>query len=118
MRRLGPDGEPYGPEGYVFGDELGNQSKSFRKSWEEARQAAGLSDFHLADLRHEAASRFEESGVPTTYVSKFLGHSNLGTTTRYLNATRRGLHLALEKWKVRGLRKPCKLSKPNGTHLK
>jgi integrase len=51
----------------------------------------------LADLRHEAASRLEDAGVPTTYVSKFLGHRNLSTTTRYLNATIRGLRLAVEK---------------------
>ena len=35
--------------------------------------------------------------MPTTYVSKFLGHRNLSTTTRYLNATIRGLRLAVEK---------------------
>ncbi len=97
MRRVGPDGKAFGPQAYVFGDEIGNRRLSIRKEWQEARKAAKLDDLHLADLRHEAASRFEESGVPTTYVSKFLGHSNLGTTTRYLNATRRGLHLAVEK---------------------
>ncbi|HYT68223.1 MAG TPA: tyrosine-type recombinase/integrase [Vicinamibacterales bacterium] len=43
----------------------------------------------LRDLRHEAASRFEEAGVLTTDVSKFLGHRNLSTTTRYLNTTSR-----------------------------
>jgi integrase len=61
--------------------------------WETAR----ADDFQLADLRHEAASRFAEAGVPTTYVSKFLGHGNLSTTTRYLGATIRGLRLAVEK---------------------
>ena len=35
-------------------------------------QRAGLDDLHLADLRHEAASRLEAAGVPTTFVSKFL----------------------------------------------
>jgi integrase len=97
MRRLGPDGEEFGPEDYVFGDELGKQRKSVRVEWQKARTTANLGDMHVADLRHEAASRYEECGVPTGHVSKFLGHSNLGTTTRYLNATRRGLKLAVEK---------------------
>jgi integrase len=86
-----------GPAAYVFGDELGQQATSVRTAWENARRAAGLGDLHLADLRHEAGSRFEEAGAPTVYVSKFLGHRNLTTTTRYLNATIRGLRLALEK---------------------
>jgi hypothetical protein len=30
-------------------------------------------------------------------VSKFLGHQNLSTTTRYLNTTLRGLHRAVER---------------------
>ncbi|MGD9902819.1 MAG: tyrosine-type recombinase/integrase [Vicinamibacterales bacterium] len=97
MRRTGPDGRPFGPEAYVFGDALGGRVVSIRTAWEAVRQRAGLEDFHLADLRHEAASRLEDAGVPTTYVSKFLGHRNLTTTTRYLNATIRGLRQAVEK---------------------
>ena len=50
---------------------------------------AGLDDFHLADLRHEAGSRFGEAGVPIVYVGSLLGHSNLSTTSRYLNINRR-----------------------------
>ena len=96
MRRTGLDGQPFGPEAYVFGDDTGARVVSIRTAWEAARQRAGLEDFHLADLRHEAASRLEDAGVPTTYVSKFLGHRNLTTTTRYLNATIRGLRQAVE----------------------
>jgi integrase len=97
MRRHDPEGEEFGPAAYVFGDELGQQATSVRTAWENARQTAGLGDLHLADLRHEAGSRFEEAGAPTVYVSKFPGHRNLTTTTRYLNTTIRGLRLALEK---------------------
>jgi len=35
--------------------------------------------------------------VPTNYVSKLLGHTNLTTTSRYLNIQRRGLQMAMEK---------------------
>ena len=97
MRRTGADGVDFGPEAYVFGDATGQRVTSIRTAWEAARERAGLADLHLADLRHEAASRLEDAGVPTTYVSKFLGHRNLSTTTRYLNATIRGLRLAVEK---------------------
>ncbi len=100
MRQHDPAGEPFGQEAYVFGDEVGRQSTSVRKEWERVRVKAGLADFHLADLRHEAASRFEEFGVPTLYVSQFLGHANLTTTTRYLNSTRRGLHWAMQRFEA------------------
>lgn len=95
MRRLDPLGKPFPPEAYVFGDRLGKRATSIRTAWENARDAAGLQGFQLRDLRHEAASRFEEAGVLTTDVSKFLGHRNLSTTTRYLNTTSRRLRLAL-----------------------
>ena len=36
--------------------------------------------------------------MPTLYVSHFLGHASLSTTTRYLNSTRRGLHWAMERF--------------------
>ena len=42
------------------------------------------------DLRHEAGSRFDEAGVPISYTSKILGHTNLNTTSRYLNRSTDG----------------------------
>lgn len=95
MRRLDPSGEPFPPNAYVFGNRIGERVRSIRTAWENAREAAGLKGFQLRDLRHEAASRFEEAGVLTTDVSKFLGHRNLSTTTRYLNTTSRRLRMAL-----------------------
>jgi integrase len=71
--------------------------KSVHEAWTNARNAADLGDFQLRDLRHEAASRFDEAGVSIVYVSSMLGHSNLSTTSRYLNIHRRGLHLAMQK---------------------
>lgn len=95
MRRLDPSGKEFPPEAYVFGNEVGKRVTNVRNAWERAREVAGLQGFQLRDLRHEAASRFEEAGVLTTDVSKFLGHRNLTTTTRYLNTTSRRLRLAL-----------------------
>jgi hypothetical protein len=51
----------------------------------------------LRDLHHEAGSRFDEAGVPISYTSKILGHSNLNTTSRYLNIHPRGLQDAMQK---------------------
>jgi integrase len=97
MRRTDPSGQEFGPDAFVFGNEVGEQVKSVRPAWEKARDAAGLAGLQLRDLRHEAGSRFDEAGVPTNYVSKILGHTNLTTTSRYLNIHRRGLQMAMEK---------------------
>jgi integrase len=97
MRRHDPSGEPFGPDAYVFGNEVGERVKSVQTAWEMARDKAGLHGLHLHDLRRESGSRFDEAGVSTNYVSKLLGHTNLQTTSRYLNIQRRELHRAVEK---------------------
>lgn len=97
MRKLDPQGQEFGSEMYVFGDVIGGRVKSVRTAWENATTAAGLDNVQLRDLRHEAGSRFDEAGVPISYTSKILGHSNLNTTSRYLNIHRRGLQEAMQK---------------------
>jgi integrase len=97
MRKLDPAGQPFPSDAYAFGDAIGRRAKSVRTAWENACEKAGLSGLQLRDLRHEAGSRFEEAGVPVTLVSKILGHTNLTTTSRYLNIHLRGLHAAMEK---------------------
>jgi integrase len=34
MRRLDPAGHPFGPDDYVFGNELGERVNSFKKAWQ------------------------------------------------------------------------------------
>ena len=52
------------------------------------------------DLRHEAASQYEQAGVPVSTVSKLLGHTCL--TTTYLNTLRRELHRAVQTREAAG----------------
>jgi integrase len=102
MRRLDPTGNDWSSEAYVFGDAIGGRVKAdlVRQAWKAAAKKAGLVDFQLRDLRHEAGSRFDEAGMPIVYVSTMLGHSNLTTTSRYLNINRRGLHLAMKSYEA------------------
>jgi len=97
MRRLDPAGQEHSPEAFAFGDELGRKAKSLRTAWNNACARAGLEGLQLRDLRHEAGSRFEEAGVSVVFVSKILGHTNLSTTSRYLNIHKRGLHAAMRQ---------------------
>jgi len=44
-----------------------------------------------------------------SFVSAMLGHTNLTTTSRYLNVHRRGLHMAMQKYEeARRLAISCK----------
>jgi integrase len=51
--------------------------------WEKVRQAAGLPDVRMHDLRHTFASNLVNCGQPIYVVSKLLGHSQIKTTMRY-----------------------------------
>ncbi len=98
LRLLDPAGRPLPLEAYVFGNPLGRRVKSVATAWKNACAAIGLQGFQLRDLRHEAGSRFDEAGIPINYVSKMLGHTNLTTTSRYLNINRRELHRVMHRY--------------------
>jgi len=80
MRRLDPEGKEFGPEAYAFGNEVGERLKPMRELWTDAVEKAGLTGLQMRDLRHEAGSRFMEAGMPISYVSNMLGHTNLLAT--------------------------------------
>ena len=83
MRRYGPDGGEFPPTAYVFGNEVGEQVKSYRLPWEDAvlrahghtpkrkrgklvpevRAALEAIDLDFRDLRREFASRLLESSA-------------------------------------------------------
>ena len=57
----------------------------------ESREALGRVNLHFHDLRHEAASRFVEAGMPIHHVQAVLGHASLQQTTTYVNVMWDGL---------------------------
>jgi len=68
---LNSHGEPY------------HDGVGIRRSFYTARRKAGIEDFRFHDLRHTAATRLVEAGVPLFVVSKILGHSDPKMTMRY-----------------------------------
>jgi integrase len=52
-------------------------------SWKIAREAAGLPDLRIHDLRHSYASALVNRGVSLYDVQKLLGHASIKTTQRY-----------------------------------
>jgi integrase len=119
MAKTDPAGEDFGPDAFVFGDEIGQRIRSVKKAWAtavlrahgikarwsganqlDAESAAALRaiDLHFHDLRHEAGSRWLEGGIPIHHCQELLGHADLKTTSIYLNATATGLHESIQRF--------------------
>ena len=64
--------------------------------WQTARDAAGLPDLRLHDLRHSAASFMVNSGVDLFAVGKVLGHASYQSTQRYSHLANDTLLAAVE----------------------
>ncbi len=76
-----------------------NSSKhltTVKHGWQAAREAAGLSDLRIHDLRHSAASFMINSGVDIFAVGKVLGHSSIQSTQRNSHLSNSTLLAAVE----------------------
>jgi len=71
----------------VFFGEPGRDGKrrpyNFNKTWLQIKSKLGVKDFRFHDLRHEAVSRFVESGLSDQEVSAISGHKSMQMLKRY-----------------------------------
>jgi integrase len=95
MRTTDPAGHEFGPDAYIFGDEVGARIGSIKTAWRAACRRAGITNLTFHDLRREFGSRLLESGASEHDVRDFLGHANITTTSRYLKSTPKRLEKAL-----------------------
>ncbi len=75
----------YPTEGYMFATRNGTcvaASNFHTHSWKPALHRAGLPNIHFHHLRHGTVSLLLSQNVPIPVVSRFLGHSNPGTTMK------------------------------------
>jgi integrase len=98
MGRHDPAGQVVGPDAFVFGNELGEPSTTFKTAWYAATRRASIKNLRFHDLRHEAGSRFLEAGWPLSHVRQMLGHANIATTDTYLNASLKGLQDSMRRY--------------------
>lgn len=69
---------------HVFpGRKAGEHFKGTSRVWDVVRQAAGLPDVRLHDLRHAFASVAASGGLTLHIIGKLLGHTDQATTQRY-----------------------------------
>jgi integrase len=73
------EGNPY----LICGEKPGRHLANIEKPWRRIRNAAGLEDVRLHDLRHSFASVAASGGQSLVVIGKMLGHSKATTTARY-----------------------------------
>ena len=59
---------------------------NMNRSWRTARALAKLEDVRLHDLRHTFGTRLNQLGLSQASIARALGHQQLSTTYRYINA--------------------------------
>lgn len=67
------------------------------RTWELAREDAGIEDVRIHDLRHTVASQAVARGVALSTVAKMLGHSGPRMTLRYAHVTDPEMEAASER---------------------
>ena len=70
-------------QGRVVGSRTGEKLTSLNYTWNTLRNALGIPDVRLHDLRHSFASDALMGGVPLAVVGEMLGHRQASTTQRY-----------------------------------
>jgi len=69
---------------------------NLQKPWKRVREAAGLEDVRIHDLRHSFASAAASAGIPLQIIGGMLGHSSPQTTARYAHLSQDPIHQASE----------------------
>jgi integrase len=118
LRRWDPAGQEFGPNAYVFGNEVGERLKNYQKAWSTlrlrvsghgphwdsngkflpcCRAELARMNLHMHDLRREAGSRLLERGADLHTVQQFLDHANISTSSRYLKPSKLALHRTIQR---------------------
>lgn len=82
---------------YVFVNPATNKPfTDIKHSFHTVLKKAEISNFRFHDLRHTAATRMSECGVPVPVIQDILGHSRIETTMRYTHTITKTKTTAIE----------------------
>ncbi|MBO6689394.1 MAG: site-specific integrase [Henriciella sp.] len=89
---------PESPSGWLVPGKKEDKHRSdLNGPWRRVRQAAGLPDLRLHDLRHDFASSAVADGWSLEIIGRYLGHSSIQTTQRYAHLQDDPLHAMAEQ---------------------
>lgn len=75
----------------------GTHYQGEQKAWERIREAAGIPDVRLHDLRHHYASILASGGASLQMIGQLLGHKRIATSQRYAHLVDSALRELTEK---------------------
>lgn len=87
------EGNPY----LLPGAKVGQHLVNINKAWREVREAAGVADIRLHDLRRTVGSWMAQAGNSLHLIGKVLNHSNASTTAIYARFGEDQIRQALEQ---------------------
>ena len=84
--------------GHVFHDKgKPLYDRQVRRAFERVLKTAGITNFHIHDLRHTFASYLRQAGVDLHTIGTLLGHKDMRMTKRYTHLNVESLRAAVEK---------------------
>ncbi len=94
-------GRPESGKGFVirggYGADPELPIENLKRPWGFIRQAAGLGDLRIHDLRHSFASVMVAGGASLPVIGALLGHSDVKTTARYAHLSTAPLRAASDQ---------------------
>lgn len=76
---------------------------AFQQSWADVLKRADVKDLTFHDLRHEAASRFDEAGLTKAEHDLMMGHASRDMATRYIHADLKSIENKLDRSQLAGM---------------
>jgi integrase len=74
--------------GYLFENpKTSKPITDIKKGWAAALRDAGIAHIRFHDIRHTFGTRAVDGGAPLSAVKEVMGHSDIRTTIRYVDAT-------------------------------
>ncbi len=77
--------------------------EAFKQSWTDVRKRAGIAALTFHDLRHEAASRFDEADLSNPQAAHMLGHVPQNVTASYQMPKLKPIQDKLDRYALGGL---------------
>jgi integrase len=81
----------------ITGEKKGRHVTDLQKPWQRIREAAGLNDVRIHDLRHSFASGAVGMGESLPMIGRLLGHTQAQTTARYAHLADEPMHNAADR---------------------
>ena len=81
-------------------DLTGKRIHAVKRSFATACRRAGITDFHIHDLRHTCAARLVQAGVSIREVAELLRHSDIRVTMRYAHLAPESVRSAVARLEI------------------